>query len=225
MHVDSFLEGQAQPLIDRYIMMNFVPSIARAILLALLVGPPVRVQSVDLAQLTSCLADGETIQLACDNIDSTATPDLAFERINHDGYFVRARLACSGDIDVAAVACFVEEEDGGYGVGVASQNADATITPMCFNSFNFNGEVRKYISICLGAEVDETAGGGRGRELASNSSGADTRVRTRRAKSSTGSSTGKGKGSKTGGDLICNEPPKPSLWEIRQVLEFVEVDE
>ena len=205
--------------------MKLVPSIARAILLALLVGPFVRVQSVDLAQLTNCLADGETIQLACDNIDSTATPDVSFEKIHHDGYFVRARLACSGDIDVAAVACFVEEEDGGYGVGVASQNADATITPMCFNSFNFNGEVRKYISICLGAEVDETAGGGRGRELASNSSGADTRVRTRRAKSSTGSSTGKGKGSKTGGDLICNEPPKPSLWEIRQVLEFVEVDE
>lgn len=207
-------------------MTKLVPSIARATLLALglLIGPPVRVQSVDLAQLTNCLADGETIQLACDNIDSTATPDVSFERIHHDGYFVRARLACSGDIDVAAVACFVEEEDGGYGVGVASQNADATITPMCFNTFNFNGEVRKYISICLGAEVDDTAGGGggRGRELASNS-GADTKVR--RAKSSAGSTAGSGKGSKIGGDLICTEPPTPSLWEIRQVLEFVQVDE
>ena len=135
-------------------MMKLVPSIARTMLLSLLFGPPVKVQSVDLAQLTNCLADGETIQLACDNIDSTATPDVSFERIHHDGYFVRARLACSGDIDVAAVACFVEEEDGGYGVGVASQNADATITPMCFNSFNFNGEVRKYISICLGPSVE-----------------------------------------------------------------------
>ena len=217
----SFLESQAQPLIANNIMTKLVPSIAHAILLALLVGPPVSVQSVDLAQLTSCLADGETIQLACDNLDSTATPDVSFEKIHHDGYYVRARLACSGDIDVAAVACFVEEEDGGYGVGVASQNADATVTPMCFNSFNFNGEVRKYISICLGAEV-ETAGGGRGRELASNS-GPDTKVR--RAKSSTGSTAGSGKGSKIGGDLICSEPPTPSLWEIRQVLEFVEVDE
>ena len=217
--VYSFLGDKAHSSLG--ITMKFVPSFALFNLL-LLVGP---VQSVDLAQLTNCLTDGETIQLACDNIDSTATPAVSFEKIHHDGYYVRARLACSGDINVAAVACFLEDEDGGYGVGVASQNADATITPMCFNSFSFNGEVRKYISICLGAEVDENetaGGGGRGRELASNS-GASTRVR--RAKSSTGSTTGSGKGSKVGGDLICTEPPKPSLWEIRQVLEFVEVDE
>jgi len=188
-------------------------------------------QSVDLEKLNNCLADGETIQLACDNIDSTPTSEIANKKIIHDDYYVRARLACKGDIDVAAVACFVEEDDGGYGVGVASQNADATITPMCFNSFNFNGEVRKYVAICLGAEVDEEetadAGVGRGRKLPSTRSSSSRSRRasgttTGSASSSAGSGLGKGKGY---ADLVCNEPPKPSLWEIRQVLEFVEIDE
>ena len=211
-------------------------SILPLLLSLLLVGAA---QSVDLEKLQNCLDNGESIQLACDNIDSTPESEIASEKIYHDDYYVRARLVCKGDIDVAAVACFVEEEDGGYGVGVVSQNADATITPMCFNSFNFNGEVRKYIAICLGAQVDEeeTAddGGGGGRKLPSTrSSGSRSRTRSsgsrsRRASgtttgsagSSTGSGLGKGKGY---ADLVCNEPPKPSLWEIRQVLEFVEIE-
>jgi len=202
-------------------------SILPLLLSLLLVGAA---QSVDLEKLQNCLDNGESIQLACDNIDSTPESEIASEKIYHDDYYVRARLVCKGGIDVAAVACFVEEEDGGYGVGVVSQNADATITPMCFNSFNFNGEVRKYIAICLGAEVDEeeTAddGGGGGRKLPSKrSSGSRSRrasgTTTGSAGSSTGSGLGKGKGY---ADLVCNEPPKPSLWEIRQVLEFVEIE-
>ena len=202
-------------------------SILPLVLSLLLVGAA---QSVDLEKLQNCLDNGESIQLACDNIDSTPESEIASEKIYHDDYYVRARLVCKGGIDVAAVACFVEEEDGGFGVGVVSQNADATITPMCFNSFNFNGEVRKYIAICLGAEVDEkeTAddGGGGGRKLPSKrSSGSRSRrasgTTTGSAGSSTGSGLGKGKGY---ADLVCNEPPKPSLWEIRQVLEFVEIE-
>ena len=205
-------------------------SILPLLLSLLLVGAA---QSVDLEKLQNCLDNGENIQLACDNIDSTPESEIASEKIYHDDYYVRARLVCKGGIDVAAVACFVEEEDGGYGVGVASQNANATITPMCFNSFNFNGEVRKYIAICFGAEVDEeeTAddggkGGKGGRKLPSTrSSGSRSRrgsgTTTGSAGSSTGSGLGKGKGY---ADLVCNEPPKPSLWEIRQVLEFVEIE-